>query len=384
MTGVQNGISKIGIGYKLLLISLINLFSVSAQKNDFSFRDTLDGQFDLSSFLADANGFVPLPQLITEPALGNFGLALAPVFIKPNKHQSPGEYTPPDITAALAGFTVNNSWLLGAARLAALPRLKLKYSLLTSYASLNLDYYREIANLGERSYSFNFRTVPLFFSLSRQIGQSKLYLGLQYLMIWTRVKPNFEREDIPDFVEDQALHTFQSAPGVFFEYDGRDNIFTPDRGSFLRLVYRLNDEWTGSDFSYQNIDFWLLQYWPIGRYWVSGLKFETQQQIGDAPFYLEPGLNMRGVPTARYQGTSTYLLATEQRYDFNLRWSAIAFSGLAKALSGQQSFGAADWIYNYGGGFRYLMARKFKMRAGVDIALSNQDLGYYLVVGSYW
>ena len=34
-----------------------------------SLKDTLDGQFDFSSFLIDSKGFMPIPLIITEPAL---------------------------------------------------------------------------------------------------------------------------------------------------------------------------------------------------------------------------------------------------------------------------------------------------------------------------
>jgi hypothetical protein len=49
-------------------------------------RDTLDGQLDFSSFLIDAHGFIPIPFIVTEPALGGFGfassLSLSPPEIK--------------------------------------------------------------------------------------------------------------------------------------------------------------------------------------------------------------------------------------------------------------------------------------------------------------
>ena len=39
---------------------------------------------DLSDYIIEANGFVPVPYLITEPALGGFGGDLFPIFIKKN------------------------------------------------------------------------------------------------------------------------------------------------------------------------------------------------------------------------------------------------------------------------------------------------------------
>src|SRR5215218_11211761 len=68
----------------LLLIALsLVFFSVFGQpvKKNISLKDSLDAKFDLSDYIIDANGFVPVPYIITEPALGGFGGALFPVFI---------------------------------------------------------------------------------------------------------------------------------------------------------------------------------------------------------------------------------------------------------------------------------------------------------------
>ena len=52
---------------------------VSAQRKKIPLKDSLDNAFDLSNYLIDANGFVPVPIIITEPALGGFGGGIAPI-----------------------------------------------------------------------------------------------------------------------------------------------------------------------------------------------------------------------------------------------------------------------------------------------------------------
>ena len=84
----------------------------------------------------------------------------------------------------------------------------------------------------------------------------------------------------------------------------------------------------------------------------------------------------------RYQGRSTHLIETEQRFDFTKRWSLVGFGGLAKAVKENESFVDSELVYNYGTGFRYLIARKFKIRMGIDVAWSNNDFGYYIIFGS--
>ncbi len=52
------------------------------------------------------------------------------------------------------------------------------------------------------------------------------------------------------------------------------------------------------------------------------------------------------------------------------------------------SFGAGAYTENdswfLGGGFRYLMARRYGMRVGMDIATGPEDTVVYLAVGSNW
>lgn len=371
--------------WKVLIILLtISGSMLKAQENTKEvFRDTLDGKPDMSRYLTEMNGFIPMPQLITEPALGNIGIVLAPIFIKPNKYQQENRYNPPDITAAFAGYTANQTWMVGGLRVASLPKYGLKYRIGAGYASVNLDFYRDIPIKGETEFPFNFKTLPIFGSLIKEIGNTNIYAGVEYLFLKTEVTPEFTGS-LPHFIEDKSFSTIQSSPGLVVEYDGRDNIFTPNKGTFVSTNYRINANWTGSDFDYENLKFYILQYFQTTTNWVSGFRLETQQQFGDAPFYLEPGLNMRGVPAVRYQGTSTYLMETEQRYDFNLRWSGVAFGGMAKAYNEKQSFAEADLVYNYGLGFRYLAARLFNLRMGVDVAWSNNDFGYYIIFGSAW
>ena len=46
----------------------------------------------------------------------------------------------------------------------------------------------------------------------------------------------------------------------------------------------------------------------------------------------------------RYQGATTALIETEQRYDFNLRWSILAFVGAGKDVYKRQTHVLFVWI----------------------------------------
>src|SRR6476620_3615525 len=111
------------VRFGLFLCCFFLLLNVNAQKEKPSLRDSLDGAFDVSDYIIDAHGFIPVPYFITEPALGGFGFALAPLFIQKNPpyiDSVDGEikYTPvePNITGGLGLYTANNSWMTAAFR----------------------------------------------------------------------------------------------------------------------------------------------------------------------------------------------------------------------------------------------------------------------------
>lgn len=346
-------------------------------------KDTLDGQFDFSSFLIDSKGFMPVPLIITEPALGNFGGVLALTFLTPKEIPEGETYVAPDITAGVGMYTANNSWALGGGRIGSFPKKGIKYRAFVGYGSLNLSFYRTVAQLGEKEFKFNIDALPVLLSISKSLPKTDLYIGAQYTFSKTTVAPRFDAE-LPEWVSTEDFDARTASLGIFTDWDRRDNFFTPDKGTIFHVQYAVDAAWTGSDYDYQRLGGFANWYLPVQPRWISGLRIDVQHVFDDPPFYLLPSLYMRGAPVARYQGATTAVIETEQRYDFNLRWSAVGFVGAGKAIMRDQSFGDAKTIINYGTGFRYLIARAFGVRAGIDVAWGPDSFGWYIVFGHNW
>ncbi len=375
------------------LFFLLSLWSVSAwaQSDQATNRaekkammtDTLDGAFDFSRYLIEAKGFIPVPVIITEPALGGFGLFLAPVFLSPKHLEGYDGYIPPDITGVAGMYTANNSWFAGAFRMGSFLKAGLRYRVLFGYTSLNLSFYRDLPELGEREFEFNIDALPVYLSLSRRVFKQDVYVGLQYLYSKTETQALFEG-DLPDFVPETDLAKNTGSLGAFIDWDLRSNFFTPDHGIRFYVLYNINAPWTGSQYESERVNTfanWFIQFKPD---WVSGLRSEVQHLFGEPPFYTYPAINMRGVPAAKYQGNTTFLLETEQRYDLNLRWSVLGFLGYAKTWYKDSSLNDSKNIFSGGGGFRYLIAREFNIRSGVDVATGPDGFAWYIVFGHNW
>ena len=94
-----------------LFVSLFQ-FSSTAHADGFldGFKDPEDGWIDGSDWLLEnAVGFLPVPIIITEPALGA-GLGAVGLFFQPPENPDPdAEFVFPSVTAVAAAMTSNNT-----------------------------------------------------------------------------------------------------------------------------------------------------------------------------------------------------------------------------------------------------------------------------------
>ena len=115
-----------------------------------------------------------------------------------------------------------------------------------------------------------------------------------------------------------------------------------------------------------------------------GLRGDARLSSGDVPFYAQPYIVLRGVPAVRYQDKNALAVETELRWNMNPRWALVGFAGAGKAYGRRQTWDEADTVVAGGAGFRYLIARKLNMYAGLDLAQGPEKTAIYLTVGSAW
>ena len=86
----------------------------------------------------------------------------------------------------------------------------------------------------------------------------------------------------------------------------------------------------------------------------------------------------------KYQNRNTTLMETEISVDIVKRWSLIGFAGIGNAYESIPEFEKGKSVRTAGTGFRYLLARKFGAKMGMDFAASQDDYAVYIVFGSSW
>ena len=358
------------------------------------FIDPKDGALDAGNWLVDRKGVLPIPLIITEPAVG-FGLGAGLLFFqgsKETKEEKQGEKTdddemlklPPSISGVFGAYTENDSWFVGGGHFGSWYQDRMRYLGGIGAASLNLEFFGPSeSNLNESDgLKFNIDAVFLIQELKFRIKDSNFFVGGRYIFIGT--DSQFKIGGIIPDVPSEQLESNDAGFGLVANHDSRDNMFTPNRGYNVSLMAMRYDNAFGGDYDYNYIKLAGLSWWQLFPKTVLGIRADGRFADGDIPFYALPFIQLRGIPALRYQGENVIVGEIEPRWDVTYRWSLLAFLGSGWANDSLGGIFDSEARVAYGCGFRYLLARRLGLRVGVDIARGPEETAIYLTIGSNW
>ena len=144
------------------------------------------------------------------------------------------------------------------------------------------------------------------------------------------------------------------------------------------------DEAFGGDDSFQRIALTYIGYRPCQPALTLGVRGGVTFSFDDVPFYLRPFINLRGAPILRYQGEHAAEVETELRWQFWRRFSLVGFAGFGAAWNDLEQFDDSVTVTTGGTGFRYEIARKYGIHAGLDVAFGPDETAIYVQFGSAW
>ena len=350
------------------------------------FRDPGDGRFDTSRFLLDLNGFLPMPLVVTEPAIGYGGGAALLFFNRnapaPGESVPAGRFTPPDITA-VGGIRTENGTRAGFAGHFGFTRDgNWRYLGGVARASLNLSYFLDTPLPGGGGeIDYNLEADFVVAEARRRIAGSDWHAGLRYLRADTSSR--FDG-GTPGEVPARDLDVTLAGLALVVEYDDRDSIFTPASGTRLQLQATDFDPRYGGDSSFRLFKAAANSYAKPHRDVVLGGRLDFRGSSGDTPFYAVPFIELRGIPYLRYQGERVAVAEVEARWNLDGRWSLVGFGGAGRASGREADLGSAETRWAGGVGVRYLLARAMGLHAGIDVARGPEESAFYLIVGSAW
>ena len=167
-------------------------------------------------------------------------------------------------------------------------------------------------------------------------------------------------------------------------FDTRDNIFTPTRGIYAESSWLASREALGASVDFERFDQLLIGWHPLSQEVTLGAFGNYAWSSPSTPFFLRPFVQLRGVPAVRYQGDQAASVEVEARWQFSGRWSVVVFGGAGTTRTTRDTFSATQNVGSGGFGFRYELARKFGLHAGIDVAHSPGTTAIYSTVGNAW
>jgi hypothetical protein len=243
---------------------------------------------------------------------------------------------------------------------------------------MTLDYYGLLSK--PREYQLD--GVGLMQQLLARAGKTDWFLGARY--VWLQAKPSFG-EGWPADIEDRPQREIRIGRlSLIADHDTRDNIFSPTSGHFVEAELVIASPELGGTTSYEQANLRGFDWQPLGKRFVLGLRGDVQATRGDVPFFAQPFITLRGVPALRYQDATAAVAETELWWLATPRWSLLGFTGVGRAWGRRDSFNEAETVTAVGAGFRYLIARKLGIHAGIDVARGPEETALYIQVGSPW
>jgi hypothetical protein len=185
---------------------------------------------------------------------------------------------------------------------------------------------------------------------------------------------------LPDYRSDSDVGAL--APSL--TYDSRDNILTPISGTYVEVSAGLFSQALGSDDEFQRVRLIAMQFIPLSSGFYLGLRGDGMAGFGNVPFYLLPFVALRGAPIMRYMGEEVAQIETELRWQFWKRFSLVGFVGTGAAWVDFEDFERTQTLVTGGTGFRYELARRHGLHAGLDVAFGPDETAIYVQVGSAW
>jgi outer membrane protein assembly factor BamA len=249
-------------------------------------------------------------------------------------------------------------------------------------SSVNLDFY----GLGEAQtrepLRYNLEPEGGLVQAKYRLGDSALWAGLGYAYVATAV--SFEAPQgtprLPDF--ERTSHIGGLAPSL--TWDTRDNVFTPTDGTYVEANVGVFSPSLGSDDDFQRAHLLAMDFRPLAPGLFLGVRGQVTSAFGDAPFYMQPFVGLRGVPVMRYQGETAADLEAELLWQVWNRVSLVGFAGAGATWSGFERIEDTQTVFSGGVGIRYELARAYGIHVGLDVAFSGGSAALYVQIGSAW
>ena len=336
--------------------------------------------------------FLPIPIIITEPAIGeglgaglvyfhaDHGSATSQLTSAQKLNQADRKQTPPPTATGVFGFYTNNDTRgYGIGHSQTFKDDTWRLTALLADAKVIATYY-----ISDFPFDFSLEGTIAFARMKRRIGDSNVFFGLATSYLDSEISFPLDPilpGDEPIFPE---VGFKDVGASMSFLYDSRDDTMMPTTGWLGELAGWHYDENIGGDFDYTKAKLKLNSFHKFGKNFVFGWRIEGEIAEGDYPFYAAPYVKLRGIPALRYQGKSAGVVEVELRYQFAKRWAVLGFTGEGWTDERNIADETANEIDAFGFGMRWLALPTKNVWVGLDLARGPEEDAFYIQMVHPW
>ncbi len=313
--------------------------------------------------------FAAIPVINYDPAFEWNFAALVNAFFK----VSPADTVSPlSMGGAMVGYTTNKTSYWALYTRLYLDEDNYRISMAYGDASVNFQYYEELAN------SFiDFNSVyDVFYVEAQRRVYKRWYLGLRYIN--SKAKTSYDIEGA------EAISTNMNNLGFVISHDTRDFIYNPYHGDFLNFkTAHYRDAW-GSDYTFDDYVFDYTEFFNIDSTRVIAGRVAAFVATGDVPFegqHVVKREDIRGYTNGKHRANQVYDIQGEYRWNFYKKWGMVAFAGIATAVDSPNEITWSGLLPGGGVGLRYMAIPSEKINVGIDVAVGKDDWGLYFRIG---
>lgn len=176
--------------------------------------------------------------------------------------------------------------------------------------------------------------------------------------------------------------------GIGLVYDNRHNVLNVREGFFGETGFLHYDEAWGSDFSFTQFFLDARYFYPVTRNQVLAAQIVGNSTSGEVPFNqlsLMGGESMmRGYYLGRYRDKTLLTTQLEYRFlpfPFSCRWGAAAFISTGGVSPSPREVNLGDWKVAGGAGVRFMIFPSKDVFTRIDVAFTQEGIGYYFFIG---
>ena len=230
---------------------------------------------------------------------------------------------------------------------------------------------------------YSYRVTDIFVKLQKKVF-SRLNFALQY---------EHQNNNITEVEERGLLETgmFLGSEGakvsglsLLANWDSRDNIFSPSRGSFYQWTVTFFRKTFGSDYHFDRLNLDLRTYFCLFSDHVLAIHGFISSTRGEVPFQILPFLGgpmiMRGFYQGRYRDKNAVVFQMEYRLPLWRRLRMVGFASAGDVADKINRFVLANFKIAFGTGIRFALKPEEKLNFRFDIGISRESVGFYFTI----